>query len=112
MLTQSRTSGHVTGWTNSHTSTQYIDFVKMLNISLDLFFSYSCHPILECCVMFSGVKLSIKSFVLFIRPGCHVATVADCKIEELNEFLLYKVILHQIPGRIVKIYQFQEYDKM
>ena len=25
----------------------------------------SCHSILECCVMFSGVKLSIRSFVLF-----------------------------------------------
>ena len=27
----------------------------------------SCHSILECCVMFSGVKLSIRSFVLFIE---------------------------------------------
>ena len=27
----------------------------------------SCHSILECCVMFSGVKLSIRSFVLFFR---------------------------------------------
>ena len=26
----------------------------------------SCHSILECCVMFSGVKLSIGSFVLFL----------------------------------------------
>ena len=26
----------------------------------------SCHSILECCVMFSGVKLSIRSFVLFL----------------------------------------------
>ena len=25
----------------------------------------SCHSILECCVMFSGVKLSVGSFVLF-----------------------------------------------
>ena len=25
----------------------------------------SCHSILECCVMFSGVKSSIRSFVLF-----------------------------------------------
>ena len=25
----------------------------------------SCHSILECCVTFSGVKLSIRSFVLF-----------------------------------------------
>ena len=28
----------------------------------------SCHSILECCVMFSGVKLSIRSFVSFIIP--------------------------------------------
>ena len=26
----------------------------------------SCHSILECCVTVSGVKLSIRSFVLFI----------------------------------------------
>ena len=26
----------------------------------------SCHSILECCIMFSGVKLSMGSFVLFI----------------------------------------------
>ena len=27
----------------------------------------SCHSILECCVTFSGVKLSIRSFVLFLQ---------------------------------------------
>ena len=61
----------------SHTSTQYIDFVDFY-ISLDLStiyfthfsgyrasFVFSCHSILECCVIFSGVKLSIRSFVLF-----------------------------------------------
>ena len=26
----------------------------------------SCHSFLDCCVMFSGVKLSMGSFVLFI----------------------------------------------
>ena len=26
----------------------------------------SCHSILECCVTFSGVKLSIRSFVLYL----------------------------------------------
>ena len=30
-------------------------------------FVCSCHSILECCVTFSGVKLSIRSFVLFHR---------------------------------------------
>ena len=29
-------------------------------------FVCNCHSIPECCVMFSGVKLSIRSFVLFI----------------------------------------------
>ena len=29
----------------------------------------SCHSILECCVTFSGVKLSIRSFVLFSGIG-------------------------------------------
>ena len=26
----------------------------------------SCHSVLECCVMFSGVKLGMGSFVLFL----------------------------------------------
>ena len=30
-------------------------------------FVCSCHSILECCVTFSGVKLSVRSFVLFLR---------------------------------------------
>ena len=34
----------------------------------------SCHSILECCVMFSGVKLSIRSFVLLLgRLGMKAA---------------------------------------
>ena len=62
----------------SHTSTQYIDFVDFFT------FQWICLPIillvlvgvelslrvvvtiLECCVTFSGVKLSIKSFVLLL----------------------------------------------
>ena len=31
-------------------------------------FVCSCQSILECCVTFSGVKLSIRSFVLFMLP--------------------------------------------
>ena len=27
---------------------------------------YSCHSILECCITFSGVKLSMGSFVLLL----------------------------------------------
>ena len=59
----------------SHTSTQYTNFVDFLHFNgfvYQLFCSFwcvlsfpSCHSILECCVTFSGVKLSIKSFVLF-----------------------------------------------
>ena len=30
--------------------------------------------ILECCVTFSGVKLSIRSFVLFMKGGSHQRT--------------------------------------
>ena len=62
----------------SHTSTQYTDFVDFFT------FQWICLPIillilvgvelslcvvvtvLECCVTFSGVKLSIRSFVLFL----------------------------------------------
>ena len=29
----------------------------------------SCHSILECCVTFSGVKLSIRSIVLFAEKS-------------------------------------------
>ena len=62
------------------TSTQYIDCVEILNISPDLsgiyfahfswcraFFVCSSHSILECCVMFSRVKLNIRSFVLSLN---------------------------------------------
>ena len=37
----------------------------------------SCHSILECCVAFSGVKLSIRSFVLFMK-------VTPVKLQELK----------------------------
>ena len=33
----------------------------------------SCHSIPECCVMFSGVKLGIGSFVLSGRLSCEVS---------------------------------------
>ena len=41
----------------SHTSNQYIDFVDFL-----YFTGFVYH--LECCVIFSGVKLSMGPFVL------------------------------------------------
>ena len=73
----------------SHTSTQYIDFFDFLHFN-----GSACLPIillilvgvelplrvvvtiLECCVTFSGVKLSIRSFVLFISTyGDNISTV-------------------------------------
>ena len=41
----------------------------------------SCQSILECCVTFSGVKLSIRSFVLFI-----IKDVRDKKILHTDFF--------------------------
>ena len=43
----------------------------------------SCHSILECCVMFSGVKLSIRSFVLFMETNCAplLADLFPCSYE-------------------------------
>ena len=39
----------------------------------------NCDSILECCVMFSGVKLSIRSFNLFIHSTfCTLATIGKC----------------------------------
>ena len=68
----------------SHTSTQYMDFVEIFNVSLDLStvyfanfsgcrasFVYCCHSILECYNLISGVNLSIRSFVLFIQVDIH-----------------------------------------
>ena len=56
----------------SHTSTQYIDFVDFLHLPIILLILVGVElplhvvvTILECCVTFSGVKLSIRSFVLF-----------------------------------------------
>ena len=39
----------------------------------------SCHSILACCVTFSGVKLSIRSFVLFLE-------VDVCYSRELHDY--------------------------
>ena len=58
----------------------------------------NCHSILECCVMFSGVKLSIRPFNLFqqnllekekmIFPTCHQDNliVISLFLEFLNQF--------------------------
>ena len=44
----------------------------------------SCHSTLECCVMFSGVKLSMGSFVLFWRSGCCYLNKGECNLNQSN----------------------------
>ena len=53
----------------------------------------SCHSILECCVTFSGVKLSKRSFVLFfglqymgILTFCHCDVKMTSYIKIFCEF--------------------------
>ena len=46
----------------------------------------SCHSILECCVMFSGVKLSIRSFVLFLYR--YIDDLISFNNKRFKEFLL------------------------
>ena len=68
-LTQSRAPDHVIHWTNSHSSTQYMDFVKIFSVLLELSSVYfdgcelltrSCWFVLECHYLFSGVQLRIR----------------------------------------------------
>ena len=68
----------------SHTSIQYMGFVEIFNVSLDLstryfahfggcwasfaYSCYSCYSILECYNLFSAVKLSISVlFYIFVH---------------------------------------------
>ena len=45
----------------------------------------SCHSILECCVTFSGVKLSIRSFVLFHAALLFCGqSLVPCVLESLS----------------------------
>ena len=45
---------------------------------------YSCHSMLECCNLFSGVKLSIRSFCFIIivqirkDPSCFPMNLNNC----------------------------------
>ena len=66
--------------------------LSIFDISMDLSTNYfahfsgcwasfvcSCYSILECCVTFSGVKLSIRSFVLFhsTKQPCEITSTLD-----------------------------------
>ena len=44
----------------------------------------NCQSILECCVIFSGVKLSIKSFNLFLNIHCRIVSQIFSKIVKLT----------------------------
>ena len=51
----------------------------------------SCHYILECCIMFSGVKLSMGSFVLcpihYTNPLEEPSNETRCMLLKLNVIL-------------------------
>ena len=47
----------------------------------------SCHSILECCVTFSGVKLSIRSFVLLV--GINANIFDTCKRATAKQMQIY-----------------------
>ena len=51
----------------------------------------SCHSILECCVTFSGVRLSIRSFVLLLLEILHVY-----RILQLNSTCVKNALLWQL----------------
>ena len=48
-----------------------------------------CHSILECCVVFSGVTLSIRSFNLFLESLLFHYIVIDIGYNEKNRILSY-----------------------
>ena len=61
----------------SHPGFQYMDIVETFNVSLDLSTSgcwassvCGCYSVLECCNLFTGVELSIRSFcIIFFGEG-------------------------------------------
>ena len=90
----------------SHTGFQYIDFVEIFSVSLDLstiyfalfsgcwasFLSGSC-SILECCNLFSGLKLSIRSFCFI--PVMRLLCPAELKLSidrSAPDILLWKIV--------------------
>ena len=49
-------------------------------------FVCSCHSVLECCVTFSGVKLSIRSFVLFLKQSFAQTCLKETDNGKLQQF--------------------------
>ena len=70
----------------------------------------SCHSILECCVAFSGVELSIRSFVLYhskfngenIATNCFMVTILDLDCftkKHFGHYALLKIFSLRSPRR-------------
>ena len=59
----------------------------------------SCHSILECCVTFSGVKLSIRSFVLF--PSSDFVTGAELRAH----FVTVQTLFSQLKDNVSSMFQ-------
>ena len=58
----------------------------------------SCHSILECCVTFSGVKLSIRSFVLSLIARLRNHNATD---DDNEDFRSFKKNLHSKLGKLM-----------
>ena len=62
-----------------------------------------CHSILECCVVFSGVKLSIRSFNLFVhnfslfyqKDSAFLTNKGKAVIGQASDNFRYKFIHYQ-----------------
>ena len=63
----------------------------------------NCHSILECCAMFSGVKLSIRSFNVFRR-----ITLSNAVSIGIKRIYLYNSLFKTLPIYIIYIYIFYE----
>ena len=59
----------------------------------------NCHSILECCVMFSGVKLSIISFNLFKCDTYITRLPILSKMVQILDIPVYCLVLHNFPTK-------------
>ena len=66
----------------------------------------NCHSILECCVMFYGVKLSIRSFNLFSKKDGNV------RYTRIKETRTKGYLTHDIPGSQDNIYTADNISKL
>ena len=71
----------------------------------------SCHTILECCVMFSGVKLSMGSSVLFKCPGLFVLALASHFRDNIHDHQMAVELLQEDSFKRSK-QSFEDYLKL